>query len=96
MPTRETLANLKSAEERVAAAIKELRAFHERTGRQFSREERAEGMLLLENLIRSTDEYWEAFEHAATSQVSRTLVSHGEAEKVTPAQREGLMTRLLR
>jgi len=51
----------------MSAASKALRVFNERTGRQFSREERAEGMRLLENLIRSTHEYWEAFEHACRS-----------------------------
>ena len=67
MITRVAVANLKSAEERMSAASKALRVFNERTGRQFSREERAEGMRLLENLIRSTHEYWEAFEHACRS-----------------------------
>ena len=87
--TRVALANLKSAEDRVSAAIKELHGFHERTGRQFSKDERAEGMRLLENLIRSTDEYWEAFERAATSQVSRMPVSGGEAVKVTQRSAKG-------
>jgi hypothetical protein len=67
MPTRETLENLKKAEERINAATEAHQEFIERPDRTFSPEERAVNRRLLDNMNHSIAEYWEAFELAARS-----------------------------
>jgi hypothetical protein len=67
MPTREALEHLKSAEERMNVATEAHRAFLERPDRDYSPEERAENRRLLDNIQRTIDEYWEAFNRAARS-----------------------------
>ncbi len=67
MPTTEAIANLKRAEERMRTASEELRAFVEKPDRTFSSEERAKNRRLLDDVHRTIEEYWGAFEQAAKS-----------------------------
>ena len=67
LPTRETLENVKRAEERMNAASKAQLAFRERPNPQYTPEEIEKNKRLLDNLRYAIAEYWEAFEHAAKS-----------------------------
>ncbi len=67
MPTEEALRQLKLAEEKMKAAQKALFAFIEESNRDFSEKGRAENRALIDDLQKSIDNYWRAFEEAKNS-----------------------------